>query len=48
MTKRESFKLDSDLLDKVKELKQQDNRTIVWHIERAIQNYLKAKKILKG
>ena len=48
MIKRESFKLDSELLGKIRELKEQDNRTIVWHIERAITNYLKAKKILKG
>lgn len=48
MIKRESFKINTELLNQVRKLKKNDRGSIVWHIERAISNYLKAKKILKG
>ena len=42
----ESYKLKTNLLDEIRKLKKEDGHSIVWHIDRAISNYLKAKKIL--
>ena len=43
--KREAFKIDERLLKLVRKLKQEDGREITWHIERAVRNYLIAKKM---
>ncbi len=34
--------------NKLKELKKQTGQSLNWLVNKAIQNYLKAKKILKG
>ena len=43
---KESFKISKKLLDLVRELKKNDRGTINWHVERAITNYLRAKKAI--
>lgn len=48
MEEKESFKISKKLLDQVRTLKENDRGSITWHIERAITNYLIAKKVLKG
>ena len=45
--KKEAFKISTDLLNQVRKLKKNDRGTITWHIERALFNYLKAKKLLR-
>jgi len=45
MIKREAVKIDKRLLDFLRDLKRSDNRTITWHLEKGISNYLKSKKV---
>lgn len=47
MDKKESFKISVELLNAVRKLKKDKDsgQTITWHIERAIKNYLKIKKV---
>jgi len=44
--KKEAIKIDKKMLDKLRELKRLDGRLLVWHIERAVFNYLKSKKMV--
>ncbi len=47
MIKRERFKIDTQLLNQLRKLRKNDRGSITWHMERALSNYLKAKKIIK-
>jgi predicted transcriptional regulator len=38
-----SLKIDQVLRDRLQELKEKDGRSLTYHIERAISNYLKIK-----
>lgn len=46
--KTESVRIDTELLRLLKELKSSDGHPIMWHLNRAIRNYLKAKKLLNN
>lgn len=48
METKEAVKLDRKLLDILKNLKKRDGRSITWHFEKAVSNYLKAKKVIEG
>ncbi len=45
METKEAVKLNRQLLEILKNLKKRDGRSITWHFEKAVTNYLKAKKI---
>lgn len=45
MKDAESFKLKTETLNAIRQLKEKDSRTITWHIEKALSNYLKSKKV---
>jgi len=44
MENTESIKIPVELTNALRELKKRDGRFIIWHLKRAIQNYLRAKK----
>lgn len=46
--KRLSVKISKELYDKIADLKTEDHRPIGFHIDRAVENYLKAKGKIKN
>ena len=42
-----SLVIEQKLKDALDDAKKQNGQSITWHLERALRNYLKAKKILK-
>lgn len=42
-----SLVIEQKLKDGLDKAKQRDGNKLTWHLERAIRNYLKAKKIIK-
>lgn len=43
--RKEAFKISGNLVKAIKKLKAKDGSPVTWHIERAVLNYLKAKKV---
>lgn len=42
---RESLKISKVQLKSIRQLKEVDGKPITWHLEKAVANYLKAKKV---